>query len=208
MFPGNKFESVVPPLTTDDVDVILDSWLTSAKRTLTSSQREHLLETIRNKPIPLLLKLSFDEAVTWRSYFAEEQTQLQTSVLGMISALFDRLERVHGKVLVSHALGYLTAGNVIMHSCSASYNIHVLSRHFNVLTRHFNVLTRRFNVLFRPGGTFRLRTRRSVVSFRRSPQRRLPILDTTPAPPPPAPLGQNQERNRRICRVQVRVTSF
>jgi len=100
----------VPPLTTYDIDGILNNWLSEASRTLTTEQRTHVIDTITNNPIPLLLKLSFDEAVRWRSYDTLEQTTLQKNVPMMISALFDRLEKIHGKILVSHALAYLTAG--------------------------------------------------------------------------------------------------
>lgn len=34
---------------------------------------------------------------------------MESTVKEIISALFDRLERLHGKILVSHALGYITA---------------------------------------------------------------------------------------------------
>ena len=123
MFPENKYVCGVPHLTTHDVDGILDNWLKDASRTLTSEQRTHVIDTITTNPIPLLLKLSFDEAVRWRSYFPPEQTVLQESVPKMISALFDRLERTHGQILVSHALAYLTAGALLTYL--TLYDVHV-----------------------------------------------------------------------------------
>lgn len=110
LYPENQYVYNVPALTTRDIDGIMDNWLFEAKRTLTSEQRVHVIDTITNNPIPLLLKLSFDEALRWRSYYPLDQTVLQKSVPLMIVALFDRLEKIHGQILVSHALAYLTAG--------------------------------------------------------------------------------------------------
>ena len=111
MFPENKWVVEVPGLTTNDIDGILNSWFKRDKRTLTELQRQLVIDTLVKYPIPLLLKLSFDEAVQWHSYDSMEQTVLKESVPDMIHALFDHLEKKHGKTLVQHSLSYLSAGN-------------------------------------------------------------------------------------------------
>jgi len=45
----------------------------------------------------------------WSSYDPVDQTTIETSVSQCIDRLLDRVERYHGRVFVSHALGYLTA---------------------------------------------------------------------------------------------------
>ena len=113
MFPENKWMMEIPNLTTNDIDGILGKWLVGRQRQLTDQQRELVTTTLQNCPIPLLLKLSFDEAVKWHSYDSVEQTVLKESVPQMIHALFDHLEKNHGRLLVKHSLSYLTTGKVM-----------------------------------------------------------------------------------------------
>lgn len=60
-------------------------------------------------PLPLYIKLAFDEALRWKSYTPEFDIYLEQNVRGIIDDMFQRLERRHGKILVSHALAYITA---------------------------------------------------------------------------------------------------
>ena len=119
----------VPQLNQSDVEGIINQWLKQKHRRLTDSQLEALLETAKGCPLPLFLKLSFDEASRWRSYdnvsdilentvwkklnihFERlESSHGESLVRKSINILFERLEGSHGEILVSHALGYLTAG--------------------------------------------------------------------------------------------------
>ena len=97
----------------EDLTSILDKWLDNAHRTLTTSQRHTLLVAYRACPIPLYIKLSFDEAIKWHSYDFPTEAQLQETVSKTIHGLLWRIERQHGRLLVSHALGCLTAGMYI-----------------------------------------------------------------------------------------------
>ncbi|XP_069110617.1 NACHT and WD repeat domain-containing protein 2-like isoform X2 [Argopecten irradians] len=98
----------VPVLEKKDVNNILDSWLKSNKRTLTAEQRSIVTEAFDKCPIPLFLKLSFDEACKWNSFSSVDETRLQATVRDSINMLYSRLEVRHGEIFVSHALGYLT----------------------------------------------------------------------------------------------------
>ena len=62
-----------------------------------------------NVPLPLFLKLAFDETLRWKSYSKPEDTVLQNNIKDAINNLFARLERLHGKLLISHSLGLITA---------------------------------------------------------------------------------------------------
>lgn len=45
----------------------------------------------------------------WSSYDSIDRTTLELTVEAAVARLFDRIERYHGRLFVSHALGYLTA---------------------------------------------------------------------------------------------------
>ncbi len=95
----------------EDVDIILKLWLEIAGRRLTQDQRDHLVAAYAICPLPLFLKLSFDEALRWHSYEPPEliRQRLQVSVYDTINALYERLEKAHGLMLVTNMLGCVTA---------------------------------------------------------------------------------------------------
>lgn len=99
----------VPKMPVDTAKEILDNWLKSSGRVLQSQQEKIVLEAFKECPLPLYLKLSFDEACRWKSYTPLEDTRLAPTIKGIIHDLLDRVERLHGKVLVSQALAYVTA---------------------------------------------------------------------------------------------------
>ncbi|XP_070560212.1 NACHT domain- and WD repeat-containing protein 1-like [Ptychodera flava] len=100
----------VPKLAQKDVQEILDQWLSDENRRLSASQMDTVVSACRQCPLPLFLKISFDEACRWHSYSKPEETQLKVTVRDAIVELFERVERNHGQILVSRALGYLTTG--------------------------------------------------------------------------------------------------
>lgn len=108
IFPEKCFLEV-PQLAISEADLILSSWLKSTNRALQQPQKDVILRAFQNCQLPLYLKLAFDEACRWKSYTPISETRVESTVKEIISALFDRLERLHGKILVSHALGYITA---------------------------------------------------------------------------------------------------
>ncbi|XP_032219851.2 uncharacterized protein LOC5519197 [Nematostella vectensis] len=99
----------VPSLPLAEADSILTNLLQASRKCLTDSQKQAVLEAFQQCQLPLYLMLAFGEACRWKSYTPEDQITLPPSVKGIINALFDRVERVHGRILVSHALGYITA---------------------------------------------------------------------------------------------------
>lgn len=93
-----------------DTKDVLKKWLKSAGRKLTPHQFNLLTAVFSSNPLPLYLKLCFDTARRWGSYEPPAVTVLQSTVTDTIRMLFERTERIHGKILVSYALGYVTAG--------------------------------------------------------------------------------------------------
>ncbi|KAK6174034.1 hypothetical protein SNE40_017384 [Patella caerulea] len=98
----------VETLSNDDVEGILHKWLETKQRKLLDSQLKIVLEAFHQCPLPLFLKLSFDEACRWKSFTPPSVSTLQTTVRNVINDLFIRVESLHGQLLVSRALGYLT----------------------------------------------------------------------------------------------------
>lgn len=92
------------------MSAILTNWLTTENRALQEHQLEVLKDAFKQCPLPLFLKISYDEACLWRSYSLPSETCLETTIRKAIDKLFERVEVQHGEVLVRHALGYLTAG--------------------------------------------------------------------------------------------------
>jgi WD40 repeat protein len=106
-FPEETFKAI-PKMSKEEAGSILDNWLRDAKRSLTSQQRQNVLNAFNKCPLPLFLKLAFDEACRWKSYTPENETNVPSTIREIIHSLFDRLERIHGKMLVSHALAYIS----------------------------------------------------------------------------------------------------
>ncbi len=103
----------VPQLSAADVKGIIQTWLNVEKRALTSRQMAVVENTFKHYPLPLFLKLCFDEAYRWTSYMPIEEVQLETSIRGIINTLFARVERSHGQMLVSHMLAYMTLSKLL-----------------------------------------------------------------------------------------------
>ena len=101
----------VPKLKDQEASDIIDKWLAMKNRRLTTVQKDIALKAFKQCPTPLYLKMIFDEASTWTSFASPETTTLPDNVQSCIEKLFDKLEKMHGHMLVSKALSYLTLGN-------------------------------------------------------------------------------------------------
>lgn len=88
---------------------ILRFWLKNGKRTISEEQWDVVNEAFTKCNLPLFVKLVFDQVCRWKSYTKPQQTILDHSIHDSIMKLFERIENQHGKTLVAHALGYITA---------------------------------------------------------------------------------------------------
>lgn len=88
---------------------LVKEWLYSAGRDLTPAQYEIVENALAACNLPLYTTLVFQEVCRWFSYSTPDQTVLEPTVTRIINTLFDRIEKYHGHVFVSHALSYLTA---------------------------------------------------------------------------------------------------
>ena len=89
--------------------VVLKSWLAEANRQVTPSQWEEVQYATTQCTLPLFVRLVFDDICRWRSYRDPDVTSLESTIHESINELYGRIETQHGHVLVSRALGYLTA---------------------------------------------------------------------------------------------------
>ena len=107
----------VPALSKLSGERLLYCWLDEAQRTLTDEQQADILAKFeRGGGLPLFLKLAFEEARHRHAYdglpaLSDQAQGLTEDIPGAIRDFFRRLEQEshHGRVLVSHALGYLAA---------------------------------------------------------------------------------------------------
>lgn len=88
---------------------ILKFWLKNGNRTISEEQWNVVNEAFTKCNLPLFVKLVFDQVCRWKSYTKPQQTVLDHSIHDSIMKLFERIENQHGKTLVAHALGYITA---------------------------------------------------------------------------------------------------
>ncbi|XP_077982688.1 NACHT domain- and WD repeat-containing protein 1-like [Glandiceps talaboti] len=104
---NNYFQ--VRPLQEGAGNEIFQIWMTEINRQITSGQDKVFKDAFSRCRQPLFLKLVFDQARYWKSYTPINDLNLGDSVRSAIGLLYGRLEKKHGQILVSHALGYITA---------------------------------------------------------------------------------------------------
>ncbi|XP_048764016.2 NACHT domain- and WD repeat-containing protein 1-like [Ostrea edulis] len=108
ILPDKNCYVEIPNLPRETGVAIINKYLSKHNRKVTEYQEKVLINTFAKCPGPLFLKLILDEAIKWRSYTLPHQIELQQTVQGAINKLFDNLEIKFGKVIASHALGYIT----------------------------------------------------------------------------------------------------
>ncbi|XP_052753046.1 NACHT and WD repeat domain-containing protein 2 [Galleria mellonella] len=88
---------------------VLKLWMASAARDLSNYQWRLVSNAISSCSLPIFVKLVFAEVCRWRSYTKPQDTHLASTVMDSIMMLFERIEKQHGRLLVFHALAYITA---------------------------------------------------------------------------------------------------
>ncbi|GMT33781.1 hypothetical protein PFISCL1PPCAC_25078, partial [Pristionchus fissidentatus] len=99
----------VPSLGMDLALDVIREWLKSSARTISHRQWELVTKALNKCTLPLFVKLIYATVARWKSYSRPQETILFQSVQESIHALLQRTEGQHGKLLVSHALSYITA---------------------------------------------------------------------------------------------------
>lgn len=99
----------IPPLGEGLSHQVIQKWLENKNRTVSEAQMTVVKEAMSKCNLPLYAKLVFGEIIRWKSYSKPSITTLRFTIHDSIMKLLDRIESQHGKILVSHALAYLTA---------------------------------------------------------------------------------------------------
>ena len=99
----------VPPIGAPDGKAILDLWLSRSSRLLSQDQERLVLDRLAGCPVPLYLRLAFEEARLWRSY--DPPPPMGGDIPGLLTDFVGRLAKDsnHGRTLVYMTLGYLSA---------------------------------------------------------------------------------------------------
>ncbi len=110
-FPEDAQLLAVKQFSISEASVAVSFLLKDAGRKLQPDQRRELLASFGRCPLPLYLKLAFEEARNWPSFQDRHLLLLGEGLDGIIDQTINRLseEENHGPVLVAHALGYLSA---------------------------------------------------------------------------------------------------
>lgn len=88
---------------------VIKMWMKTACRDLNNYQWRLVANAISKCSLPIFVKLVFAEICRWRSYTRPQETHLANTVMDSIMLLFERVEKQHGRILVFHALAYITA---------------------------------------------------------------------------------------------------
>ncbi|UYV61467.1 NWD2 [Cordylochernes scorpioides] len=99
----------VQPVGVDLAMNIMKSWLNGSNRCLTCGQYKVVKLALTKCNLPIFVKLVYAEVLRWRSYFSYGDTTLCFVVMDSIIRLLERIEKQHGRILVAHALAYITA---------------------------------------------------------------------------------------------------
>ncbi|XP_076047272.1 NACHT and WD repeat domain-containing protein 2 [Oratosquilla oratoria] len=88
---------------------VIKRWMASNHRDLNNYQWRVVSNAISRCSLPIFVKLVFAEICRWKSYSKPQDTHLASNVMDSIMMLFERIEKQHGRILVFHALAYITA---------------------------------------------------------------------------------------------------
>ncbi len=107
---GNHNQIGLPVLPVEEAANILERWLKSINRRLTTDQQEELLGKFRLTGLPFFLKLAFERAKKWASYTLAEEYKLEPDVKGIINGFIDMLEAEHTEDFVRDVICLMLSG--------------------------------------------------------------------------------------------------
>ncbi|XP_069796593.1 uncharacterized protein [Narcine bancroftii] len=99
---------LIPPLTSMEIEKIINSWFKEDNRKLTADQWNLLLEACIACPTPLYLQCAYQESLNWQSSTPVSDIYLPQSLQQLYSAILSRLEQEHGEELVKNVSGLLS----------------------------------------------------------------------------------------------------
>ncbi|XP_066429582.1 uncharacterized protein [Eleutherodactylus coqui] len=98
----------IPPLSSVEINDMIDLWLNRDCRKLTGHQNKVLREACTACPLPLYAVCSYMESHQWRSYSPDQEILLHPDISKMCVWLLSRLEKIHGEQVVKKATTYIS----------------------------------------------------------------------------------------------------
>lgn len=96
-------------LPVEDAVEILTHWLIKDNRALQQYQFDLIIEKFEKCPLPLFLKVAYDEALSWTSYMEPSACKLMENIKKIAGFKFSKMELKYGEATIKRALGYITA---------------------------------------------------------------------------------------------------
>lgn len=108
---GDKVSNMEPlPALSDEHSMdIINARLAESERTITPEQSVIMQKIFTACSLPLFSRVMMEEILTWKSYTIVNKNTVSSSLKEALNNFFRRLEMHHGKILVRHALAYITA---------------------------------------------------------------------------------------------------
>jgi hypothetical protein len=97
----------IPVLGDADTEKIFTTLLRSMGRTLTTEQQLQVYACAKHCPLPLYIRMAADICFDLRSS-QKLMPDFPVKLKGLINKMLDKLEHDHGRIVVSHALSYIT----------------------------------------------------------------------------------------------------
>ena len=136
------------PLSAIECENIMKVLMNTSKLSVTYEQWRAIRDAFQITKTPLFITLTLQQVKHWRSYDSAAVVTLGNTVNEAIEKVFDRVERAHGSLLVTHILGYLAASKG---GLSESELLDILSLDeivLNDIFKNFHPNVRRFPVSF------------------------------------------------------------
>lgn len=104
---GSFFE--VDPVTGEQGRVVMEAHMSTAGRSLQPEQTEMLLRSFQKSGSLQHLRVALHTALQWTSYTHMSDAQVGDTTQEAADLLLDQLEKKHGRLLISRALGYMAS---------------------------------------------------------------------------------------------------
>ncbi|XP_056416173.1 uncharacterized protein LOC130357501 [Hyla sarda] len=98
----------ISPLSSVEINDMIELWLNRDCRKLTRHQRNVLLEACAACPLPLYAVCAYMESHQWTSYTPDSEILLHPNISKMYSCILTRLEKNHGDQVVKKTTSYIS----------------------------------------------------------------------------------------------------
>ncbi|KAM4053505.1 uncharacterized protein ACNLHF_006156 isoform 2-T2 [Anomaloglossus baeobatrachus] len=98
----------IPPLSSEEINHMVDFWLNRNCRKLNGVQRKILLKACEECALPLYAVCAYMESHQWTSYTPDTENLLHLDISKMFSWFLSRLEKNHGDQVIKKTASYIS----------------------------------------------------------------------------------------------------